>query len=102
MTSPALPPLPDCDIPSWRIEGAEDFCDYFKEATLRAYGQQCRDEARAQVANELIAEITLEGFGCACEPNVQCCTCKERSVLAKALGSFIHALKTTPPQGEPR
>lgn len=102
--APALPPLPEPAQVSYVTDSVmrrHEVRSFTASQTL-AFGQQCRDEARAQVANELLAEIALEGFGCACEPNVQCSTCRARIMLTKALGPFIRALKTTPPQGEPR
>ena len=48
---------------------------------------------RKAFADELAAEMTLDGFGCACEPRKQCGTCRARDVLAKALSPMLRRLR---------
>ena len=40
---------------------------------------------RQSLAAKLRAEMDLDGFGCACEPQRRCNTCNARSVLSKVL-----------------
>lgn len=47
-----------------------------------------QDMSAALIA-ELREAIDLDGFGCACEPKIQCGTCKARDVLRKVIGPIV-------------
>ena len=49
-------------------------------------------DERRSIAAKLRAEMELDGFGCACEPQRQCNTCNARSVLSKVLGPLAKQL----------
>lgn len=46
-------------------------------------------ELLAELIGELRKLIDLDGFGCACEPKVQCSTCKARSIYWKGLAPLV-------------
>ena len=60
---------------------------------MREYARQVLDAERKAFADELAAEMTLDGFGCACEPSKQCGTCRARDVLTKALSPMLRRLR---------
>ena len=62
--------------------------DVFRQGI--AWGEAAERKA---FADELAAEMTLDGFGCACEPRKQCGTCHARDVLTKALSPMLRRLR---------
>lgn len=79
---------------------------WFDEATVDALEglstveQECRLSWDAAVAAErerfvemLEYAMSLDGFGCACEPARKCGTCQARDTVKKALGPLLRTLK---------
>ena len=61
--------------------------------TERDAWNEAQAAERKAFADELAAEMTLDGFGCACEPRKQCGTCRARDVLTKALSPMLRRLR---------
>jgi len=68
-----------------------NFVSAWQTATA-AYDAGVAAERKA-FADELSAEMALDGFGCACEPRKQCGTCSARDVLTKALSPMLRRLR---------
>lgn len=60
---------------------------------LEEFARRIEAAERKRLAVELRETIALEGFGCACMPQVQCGVCKARSVLVRALTPTLKNLE---------
>ena len=91
MTNTELPPLP---MPAaYGDHGVLPIAGKYSDVQMREYALQVLDAERKAFADELSAEMALDGFGCACEPRKQCGTCSARDVLTKALSPMLKRLR---------